>query len=332
MYDYKGLSMDGFIAIAKTKDLPKLTIIITPTYNPRLNLKKIKEEFGIENLVLVYTAEFNGYSRKAFNNKNFDSTTADILSIGTLLATDGFIENNFSEKRSKYFNYGYEISINDAIKIVAKSYSHENWIKKNYEDVFLQALKEKNDDGEEWRKENNIRTYAITNLIKELDKEWKQKRISLDKEAENSFSELPIIEKQIEFNSLDRFIHFFSQSAVRKIMDKNLQIYEKYSLIYRKKLESIFDGKEYLPITVKLKCSNMCGGDVNYQVIGKSKNGTSIHGDPRGFCEFCGEEVSQSSEHRIKYITSKEIWVKDWVRKYRKMGNWKLEFFSSKYW
>ena len=321
--------MSGFIFIASTKDLPKLTIICTPKYEPLNNLEKIKEELGFTNIEIIYKAKFDGYPRKAFNGSNFDTTTADILSIGAPPATDGYVAINFSDKRSKYFEHGYEISINEAIEKISKSYSKEHWIKKKFEIIFNKSLKAEEDWKKEWHKQNDIRSCAISTLVKQLDENWKSTRIALDIEAENSFKDLPIVQKNIEMNSLDKFRHFFSEKAITNVMHKNDAIYKKYSEIYRNKLENIFNKNKTLPITVKTICStHMCGNEVDYQVIGETNKGTSVGSTPIGYCETCKTEVWQQSWHSIQNITTKKIWVENWVHKYRQMGKWKIIRFD----
>jgi hypothetical protein len=305
-----------------------LTIICTPKYEPLNNLEKIKEELGFTNIEIIYKAKFDGYPRKVFNGSSFDTTTADILSIGAPPATDGYVAINFSDKRSKYFEHGYEITINEAIENISKSYSKEHWIKKKYENIFNKSLKAEEDWKTEWHKQNEIRSYDISTAIKQLDENWKSTRIALDIEAENSFKDLPIVEKKVEMNSLDNFRHFFSEKAIKNVMHKNDAIYKKYSDIYRNKLESIFNKQKILPITVKITCSNMCGDDVDYQVIGTTSRGTSIGSTVYGYCESCKEEVWQQNWHPIQYITTKRIWVENWVHKYRQMGKWEIIRFD----
>ena len=320
--------MSGFIAIASTKELPNLTIICTPKYDPLVNAERLKEELGLKSIEIAYKANFNGYPQKPFNSANFDATTSDILLISAPTATNGFIENNFSNKRSRYFQYGFEISINEAIGIISKSFAIEHWVTHKYENILQKSLKDDAEWRREWHKQNEIRTNTISTLVKDLDRKWEKTIVALDAEARNSFEDLPIAEEKIEMNSLDKFFSIFSDSAAKNVMQKNDSIYKKYSDIYRNKLEDIFDKHESNPITVKIGCSRMCGSEIEYQVVGKTKSGTSVHSTPHGYCDKCEDEVFQDCRHSIEYITTRKNWVDKWVREYRKMGKWKIVRFD----
>jgi hypothetical protein len=302
--------MSGYIVIAKSDSLPKLTIILTLEFNPLKNLDSLKNAIQIDSLELIYFSLFNGYPYKGCVKFNCDLKADGELGVGKPEKENSFFAENLSKFRSGYFKHGYQITIKDALQLVCVNYCYDFWSSSDYKNNVSKIVNEK------WRKYKELsndfdRNYELFhNEIAKLEQKWKPVREAIDKLALEIFRESPK-PKKIESSFFDFFLNLLKKDS----NSRNRDYFYEHLWSCESRLNYIYEqnvNKKY-KFTVSFECNNKCGFLVDYYIA---------NGSPKGFCKKCNQEVSEFMNQYLDYVVTQDSWVANWCRKYREMGGW----------
>jgi len=302
--------MSGYIVIAKSDSLPKLTIILTLEFNPLTNLDSLKKYIQIDSLELIYFSLFNDYPYGGCVKYKCDIKTEGDLGIGKPESENGFFAENLLKFHSGYFQFGYQISIEDALQLVCSNYCYDFWSSKQYQNNVSKIVNEK------WRKYKELsegfdKSHELfLKEIAKLEQKWKPVRERIDGLALEVFNESPKPQK-LDASWLDFFLKFFNKDS----NSLNNHYFYEHLTSCESRLNNIYEqnvSKKY-KFTVAFECGNKCGTLLNYYIA---------DGMPKGFCKRCNKEVYHILNQHLDYVVTQSDWVITWWSKYREMGGW----------